>query len=414
MGRRNSRVELDPERAPLVALAFKEYATSNWSLSQLAEHLADMGLATPVTPKLPSKPINKKLLHETLRNPYYVGTIVYNGVEYEGKHETLIDQATWDKVQEVLKSHVNGERTRIHEHFLKSTVYCGKCGARLIIHNAKSRSGNRYPYFVCSAKHNKRNDCRQRSLLIDEVAERIAELYERINFTSEFRDLVQQWITGQIDRLAEESKSEMERLKQQKDKLEREQRKLLQAHYADAIPLDLLREEQARIGESLKSITITMEAYQAEYIEVSQNFNHVFELLDDCGRAYRLADDYQKRCFNQALFEKILVHEDLNIEADYAEPFDVILDPNILVLKSKFEKNASNSNGQPNSTARAAFWDFINDKNTKTSSNFFTTGLSMDFLVRITGLEPAWIAPQDPKSCASANSATPANKGKRL
>ena len=348
-----------------------------------------MGLATPVTLKLPSKPIDEKLLRETLRNPYYVGTIVYNGVEYEGKHETLIDQATWDKVQEVLKSHVNGERTRIHEHYLKSTVYCGNCGARLIVHNAKSRSGNLYPYFVCSAKHNKRNDCRQRSLLIEEVAERIAELYERISFTPKFRNLVQQWVIGQIDRLAEEAKAEMDRLKQQKDKLEREQRKLLQAHYSDAIPLDLLKEEQARIGESLKNIASAMEAYQAEHTEVSQNFNHVFELLDDCGRAYRLADDYQKRCFNQALFERIRVYEDLNIEADYAEPFDAILGTNIFVLKNEFEKNIRNSNGQPNSTAHTAFWDFINDENTKTSSNFFTTGLSMDFLVRVTGIEPA-------------------------
>lgn len=31
MGRRNSRVELDPERAPLIVLAFKEYAANKWS-----------------------------------------------------------------------------------------------------------------------------------------------------------------------------------------------------------------------------------------------------------------------------------------------------------------------------------------------------------------------------------------------
>jgi DNA invertase Pin-like site-specific DNA recombinase len=68
-GRRDSRVVIDPERAPLVGLAFKEYAAGNWSLASLAEHLADLGLATPVTPKLPAKPINKKMLHDIFRNP---------------------------------------------------------------------------------------------------------------------------------------------------------------------------------------------------------------------------------------------------------------------------------------------------------------------------------------------------------
>ena len=319
-----------------------------------------MGLATPVTPKLPSKPINKKMLHDIFNNPYYKGIILYNGAEYQGKHETIVSEALWDKVQEIMRSHVNGERTRIHQHYLKSTVYCGKCGARMIIHNAKSRSGDRYPYFVCSAKHNKRNDCIQRSLLIDEIADKIVEFYDQINFTPEFRALVQDWVNGQIEKLADESKAELDRLKMQKDKLEREQRKLLQAHYADAVPLDLLKEEQERIGRALKNINSTMEAYQAEYVDIAKNFNDVFELLDDCGRAYKKADDFQKRCFNQAIFEKIRVNEDLTIEVEYAEPFDTILDPRVFVLKSEFEKQIRGKcDGQPTEVARLSFSKLI-------------------------------------------------------
>ncbi len=29
----------------------------------------------------------------------------YNGVQYDGRHEAIIDEATWDRVQEMLKSH---------------------------------------------------------------------------------------------------------------------------------------------------------------------------------------------------------------------------------------------------------------------------------------------------------------------
>ena len=324
-GRRDSRVELDSERAPLVKLAFELYATGNWSLRSLAEHLTDLGLATPQTLKLPSKPIGKRMLHTILTNPYYKGIVTYNGAQYPGRHEALIDERTWDKVQETLRSHVNGEKERIHEHYLKSTVYCGKCGARLIIHNAKSRSGDRYPYFVCSAKHNKRNDCSQRSLLIDEVAKRIEELYERISFTPEFRKLMEQGISEEISKLTEQRKMELDRLKAQKDKLEREQHKLLQAHYADAVPLHLMKQEQERISRSLKGITSQMAAYQSESTEISHNVHDICELLEDCGKAYRLAGDHERRCFNQALFKRILVYDDLNLEGDYAEPFDKLL-----------------------------------------------------------------------------------------
>jgi DNA-directed RNA polymerase specialized sigma24 family protein len=389
MGRRDSRVEIDTERAPLIKLAFEEYSTGNWSLNSLSEHLTDLGLATPATPKLPSNPINKRMLHAILNNPYYKGIVTYNGVQYPGKHTPIIDEETWDQVQEILQSHINGERTRIHEHYLKSTVYCGKCGVRLIIHNAKSRSGDRYPYFVCAAKHNKRNDCKQRSMLIDEVAEQIEALYERISFSPEFRNLLQQWLTAQIDKLTETSQAEISRLRQQKEKLERGQRKLLQAHYADAIPLDLLKEEQERIGRSLKSIASQIEAYQAEYTELTQNLGYAFELIDDCGRVYRLADDYARRCLNQALFKKIRVHEDLTLDVDYDEPFDMILDPKVILVKSEFERNIQNANdGQPESIARHSLIDFIYTLNAQTSETirkFFSAGLSKDILLQLTG-----------------------------
>jgi len=84
-GRRDSRVEIDAERAPLIELAFNEYATGNWSLSALAEHMSDLGLATPATPKLPSRSVDKKMLHNIFNNPYYMGIVTYNGAQYQGK-----------------------------------------------------------------------------------------------------------------------------------------------------------------------------------------------------------------------------------------------------------------------------------------------------------------------------------------
>lgn len=183
----------------------------------------------------------------------------------------------------------------------------------------------------------------------------------------------------------------MDRLKQQKDKLEREQHKLLQAHYADSVPLTLLKEEQERIGKALKNISGQMSTFQSEYAEVAKNLDRIFELLEDCGRIYKLADDFTRRCFNQAIFKKIRVREDLSLDAEYAEPFDVILDSHVFLLKSKFEKSIYNKNdGQPESTAHQTLSDFIVTMDTKPTvkHEFFTVGLSMDCLVWITGLEP--------------------------
>ena len=51
-GREVRTVELDEERAPLLRLAFSEYATGQWTVGQLAKHVAGLGpayaAATPV------------------------------------------------------------------------------------------------------------------------------------------------------------------------------------------------------------------------------------------------------------------------------------------------------------------------------------------------------------------------------
>lgn len=140
-----------------------------------------------------------------------------------------------------------------------------------------------------------------------------------------------------------------------------------------------------RIGKSIKSITDAIEAHQTEYSKGIIGFNNVFELMDDCGRVYRLAGDFERRCFNQAIFKEILVHDDLTLDAEYAEPFDIILNPNVFLLKNTFEK----SNEQSLPTAQVTLWNVLGALKTKkaqTITNFFSDGLSKDIVVRVSRL----------------------------
>jgi site-specific DNA recombinase len=146
-------IELNSERAPLVRWAFEAYATGDWTLNRLAAELEIRGLTTAPTPKRPAKPVPGKRLSKILSRPYYKGEILYRGVRYDGRHEPLVDPQTWQRVQTVMAGHCVGEKQREHPHYLKSTVYCGSCGSRLIITNATNRHGSKYPYFVCLGRH---------------------------------------------------------------------------------------------------------------------------------------------------------------------------------------------------------------------------------------------------------------------
>jgi site-specific DNA recombinase len=324
-------VIVDSDRGPLVQRAFELYATGNWTIASLADHLNQRGLTTVPTPKLPSKPISEGLLHKILTNPYFKGQTKFQGVQYDGRHETLVDEVLWQQVQNVLASHVNGERTRKHPHFLKSTIYCGECAERMIVQHSRSSSGVTYPYFFCAGRHSKRTNCTQRAVLIYEVEKKLEEQYERIQLKSEFRISVEAMIREELRSAQSQVEAEQRDLKREQDKLERQREKLMEAHYVGAIPVDLLGREQERIGRALSQITSTLSATETKFETVENNLQQALDLTVDCGVAYKNAPEHIKRMFNQAFFEKVLVvgvvenPGDVRVEAKLRPPFDVLL-----------------------------------------------------------------------------------------
>ena len=90
--------------------------------------------------------------------------------------------------------------------------------------------------------------------------------------------------------------------------LEDKRRRLLHAHYEGAIPLDLLKEEQAELFTELGQIERQLAAYQADAAEVRQHLTQALDLLEDCHRLYTAAPAHLKKLLNQVFFQRVLVN----------------------------------------------------------------------------------------------------------
>ena len=381
-GRREKTVILDEQRAPLIKLAFEEYATGNWTVEELAEHLAACGLTTRATPKVPSAPISKKPLNKVLINPYYKGIVTYNGVEYEGAHPALVSADIWQQVQDILLSHVNGERTREHPHFLKGSLFCKNCGSRMIVNYTKSHTGVRYPYFVCAGRHNKRVECKQRAVLIEEVERQVENIYDKYSFPPYIRSYLENWLGKNIEKEREKYDAELDGLRREKDKLERKRKKLLEAHYNDAIPLDLLKSEQQQIAKQLAAIDHQVKAHSFVFNEMQQRLSDAMDLIEDCGRTYRSAENHIKKLLNQTIFSRLLVGEDGRVEPEFAKPFDMLTSIGEAV---KAESESYHNEEIREHLGATDFLSLISNH----VLYFFGQGWIKDFLERETGLEPA-------------------------
>ncbi|MGH2769524.1 MAG: recombinase family protein, partial [Actinomycetota bacterium] len=324
-GREVRTVVIDPERAPHVRWAFEAYASSEWTMQTLTEELARRGLRSRAVGKRPSVPVHKSRVNHMLSNPYYIGVVSFRDVEYEGRHEPLISRELFDRVQTVLADHATaGEKRRVHHHYLKGTVWCGSCGCRLCITLAKGRGGQ-YLYFFCSGRQ-RRNGCQQKAVTVEWVEAQLATYYQRIQLSPETVTNVRIELGGQLARERAEAERQVVDQEKRVVVLDQERQKLLQAYYADALPIDLFRAEQARITREKAEAERILERNRLEFTALEDAITQAVELAGNCHQDYLEAEPMIRRRFNQAFFERVWVTDQGVSAVALTKPFQALVD----------------------------------------------------------------------------------------
>jgi len=156
---------IDPERAPLVQLAFERYATGTVGLRQLRKEMRERGLRTKS-----GRTLSLNCLSRMLNNPFYVGIMQLRrtGESFQGKHTPLVQKAIFDRVQAILRGKTITVASK-HDFLFRRRVRCGGCRLHLIGEMHKG-----HVYYRC---HN--SDCKGASVreeLIDDVIQKRLKL----------------------------------------------------------------------------------------------------------------------------------------------------------------------------------------------------------------------------------------------
>jgi site-specific DNA recombinase len=329
-------VEVDPERGPLITRAFLLYVTGKWGVGDLADKLYEEGLRTRATKKRPAKKVSASTLHEILRDRYYIGVVVYSGVEYEGSHEPLIDKDTFSKVQTILTAkNQAGEKQRRHPHYLKGTIYCGHCGRRMIFTRSRGNGGH-YEYFMCAGRHSDRSGCPQPYLRTDDIEKAVADFYgravtRRVERIAKLRD----HLVAGFEGVTAQREDAVAKARRELDRAERERRKLVQLVYDGKMPDDLFGEEQERLLREIEAAKESLDSATVKQESVTKALDMALEAAIEAERTYATADPHLRRQLNQAFFLRIYVRDDEVSGADLAEPFASLFAPDLPRLLEK-------------------------------------------------------------------------------
>ena len=340
------------------------------------------------TRKVPAKVLGVNRLATMLRNPYYIGIVQYNGKTYKGRHEPLVDETTFQEVQDLLDSkRRSGEKSWRHFHYLRGSLYCRECGGRLIYTKARGRSDT-YEYFVCSGRQKGR--CSQGHHRADAVEAAVERHYALVQLAPDHRESIRKAVAAHVAVVAELAAQKVADAKADLARLDAEERKLLTAHYADQVSESLFAEEQVRIRRERATAEKLIKELDIQHQRVLRALDVALAMTDRIQAAYCQADRQERRLFNQAFFERLEIDNEKVANHVLADPFAQMW-PTGPTAKSAASTDLASRKPTSRERVRGTVCaELPRSRKARTPSLLFQAGGSnVASLVDIAGLEPA-------------------------
>jgi site-specific DNA recombinase len=332
-GRKVNTVTIDPERSPYIIHMFELYATGRYSFADIREIVTEQGLRTRPTKKRPAgTPIAVGTIGKILTDRYYLGYVKHNGIEHPGRHEALISEDLFDKVQKVLAaSGHSGIRRRVHQHPLKGLLWCGRCRKRLVISN-NTGNGGTYPYMFCMGR--KTHTCNLPHLRTDGrngIEAAVSAHYATVTLNEATRTA----LTAEVDQAiaAEQALSEHVHAQLVKTLAQLEDRE--NALFALIGHPDW---DQTKLNAQMQHVKKDSAAARKQLADMGQAldtgrqvFLTALELLTDTRATYDREPNQVKTLLTKTIFGKLYIDAAPDgtatvSDADLADPFAAILD----------------------------------------------------------------------------------------
>ncbi len=310
-GKRN--IEPDPDLAPHIKRMFEWYATSLYSLKQIAQAARAEGFVYRKSRS--AVPIST--VHKILRNRIYSGDFNFDGVTYRGSYEPLITRELWKQVQSVLDGRQNKRSGTAKERFAFSgLITCGHCGCAMVAELKKGK----YVYYHCTGYKGKCPNSYTREHVLED---KFTELLRGLVFTNDTLEWVR---TALRDSHRDEREFRCDAI----TKLQREQKRLqerLEAMYEDKLDgrisgayFDVKAAEIRATQEKLQRDLAAFQTANQNYIE---DGTQLLELAQNAHLLFQQQPATEKR----KLLNYVLSNctwKDGELNANYRQPFDLL------------------------------------------------------------------------------------------
>jgi site-specific DNA recombinase len=270
-------------------------------------------------------------IDQLLTNPMVLGKVRYKGQLFPGRHEPIIDEDVFLKVQALrAKNRVTRKNVTVqtaHDFVLEGLVVCARCGAMMTPHYAISR-GRRYFYYRCARQiHEGKHACDVRAVAAPTLEKVVLD---RIGYLSENTEQIEAILAVHSKKKRQETGPTEQRLALLKEELRKvvtEGNNLMSLFGGNATGdktsffqdrLVDLDERRKQLETSIFQVEFELRDLQAKVEEATA----VLELLQNFRRQFELAPGSMKKNLMKYLLERVIYSPEevtMHIYDDLAE-----------------------------------------------------------------------------------------------
>lgn len=278
----------------MVSYIMDLYDNQNMDETAIARRCNDLGYRTKR-----GNPFERRTIDRILENPFYCGTVTWNGVEFEGAHEVRLSRERFEKRQELIASRkrpIKARNVSACKHWLSGLIKCSICGATL------SYTGNNAcPYFQCW-KYAKGFHKTSVALSVKKAEQAVTDYFDQILDGAEFTYVRKTQPTD--DTL------EIERLQKELSKLSSREKRIREAYESGIDTMEEYKANKERLTASRLKLNSQLEHLlndQEEELnteEILREIRSVNDILKNPDVGYEEKGVLIRGIVNQIIYDK--------------------------------------------------------------------------------------------------------------
>ena len=322
IGKKHSIIEIDNKKAPFVKRAFELYATSNYSMTQIANILAQEGFT------IKTRLVHANSIETILKNPFYIGDFVYKGLYYKGKHQPIVDKSLFFLVQEIIKKK-NAPRINKYDFLFNGLIECKNCGKFLTADIKKGK----YVYYRCFSKN-----CKIKAIPEHKIEKAIIQNLNEISITGDVKNEIlaniKACVSSEMNYNTKLTEDNYNKIKHLNKKLEL----LYNDKLDNVISSEFFRTQYEKWNEEILFLQEQNKNFSKSCDDLINKCELILELLEQASSLYYRLNKENKRIFLKTIYSNFLYDgETVTIKTKRAFELLYKCSLNVMVEDRRFE-----------------------------------------------------------------------------